>query len=175
VIKTLLKDDAGEEPEKDHVDRFDDDARVSIHDIREDLGRQLDLVSDRQNAMITIVGILVAFASLLFITIYPEEGFFNSSVGLDSYSAIAFGICCAVGITTLLFWKNWDFGLDGNIKEAISRFNEDRWFSVQTELLSGLFDSYDEMCDKNHALSQRIKIMVLIIMTGLITMVIGRL
>ena len=59
------------------ADEYDADVRFAIHDIREDLGRHLNLSSDRQNAMITIVGILLAFASLLFINMYPEDGFFT--------------------------------------------------------------------------------------------------
>jgi hypothetical protein len=156
----------------DPDDDFDDETRFAMHDIREDFARHLNLASGRQNAMITIVGILVAFASLLFIDIYPKGGFHDLN-GFESASAVAMLICCAVGIITLLFWKG-DKVLHGNINDAIGKFNEEEWYEVQRELMVGLNHSYVETHVENWFLSKIIKVMAFIILLGLIMMIMGR-
>jgi len=168
---SLPEEDALEDSNFESV--FDAEVRFAIHDIREDLGRHLNLSSDRQNAMIMIVGILLAFASLLFINIYPEGGILHDLMSFESMSTIAMAVCCFVGVITLLFWRG-DKHLEGNIDSAIERFNEEKWFEVQKELLLGLSKSQHKTHEENSRLSKTIKLMVFIISFGLVLMMIGR-
>jgi len=168
------EDEAGCENEENERDGpFDDNARNAIHDIREDLGRQLGLASNKQNSMVTIIVILLAFASLMFISTYPDDGLLNSPLSGGSLSAIVFGLCCTVGIMTMLLWRDHDQASDEYISQAIDHFNKEKLFDVQTELFYGLRVSHNATREKNAILGKVIKMMVFIIAIGITVTMIG--
>ncbi|MCL2607473.1 MAG: hypothetical protein FWD92_02800 [Methanomassiliicoccaceae archaeon] len=173
-IDNFRDSDAQEDEEAEEQNQFNDDARNAIYDIREGLGRQLELASNKQNSMVTIIGILLAFASLMFISTYPNEGVLNGLLSGASISAIFFGACCAAGIITILLWRDQGRSSERYISQAIDYFNKEMLFEVQTELFYGLKYSYNTTREKNIFLGKVIKLMVLIITIGIIVTIFGR-
>ncbi len=139
--------------------------------IREDLGRQLDLASNRQNTMIQIIGIIMAFASLLLIECVhyctdPTDFVFMAAL-------VAFLICCMVGTLSLWQWKNWELLTGSDIDSTIQSFNDGDFFEVQSKIIKGIAGSYDQTSIDNYVLKRRISYMVIFLLTGLVLLLIG--
>jgi len=86
--------------------KFNRDSITSLHVLREDFGRQLELISNKQNTMIQTIGIVLAFASILLIEaihLCKDSPVYSSAAAL-----MAFILCCTVGVQTLWQWKGWE-------------------------------------------------------------------
>ena len=175
LISIEHSDQTEEDPgKKDNTHGYESyyNAMATIHAVREDFGRQLELASDRQNAMVQSVGIILAFASILLIEsirlLYPEPNKIYNIIALASFL-----MCCATGIATIWRWKNWELysGLDFN--KVINFFNMEKIFAMHFLLLKGVIDSHDMMRNNNFFIKKRISIMAIFLSGGIALMLMG--
>lgn len=166
------RDDSGRKEGYTYGYDFDTVAVTALQTLKEDFGRQLELVSDRQNAMVQSTGIILAFASVLLIeTIRIVQ---THPYGmLDIISAFSLFVCCLVGIATIWEWKNWNLytGFDSN--DIIEAFNDWRFVRLYSLLLTGVLESYAVMSGNNYILRKRITYMVLSLLAGTVFTVVG--
>jgi len=158
---------------EEDINWFEEGTRAAIHDIREDLGRQLGIATNKHSSHITVIGILIAFSSVLLIAVLPESRYAWSDLS-EILASVAFLLCCLFGFFAILRWKKEDHATGGHISRAIEHFNERNMFSVQTELLDGLDASYSTVMDSNDKLGKWILYMVSFIIAGLVVTVAGK-
>lgn len=166
------QEDADQEDEYADSGGFDDDVVAAIHAIKDDSGRQLELASDKHNAMVQSMGIILAFASILFV---ETTQFVNTDVnGLMSVVALcAFLTCCLIGVATILEWKSWDLYTGSESDKVVDAFNDRNFIGVHYMLLIGIYRSYDAMSDNIYILKSRIRYMALFLFVGIVFMATG--
>ena len=148
--------------------------KVSL--MRGEFGRQLGLMSDRQNAMLVSIGILVAFASILFaqqILLLDIDFSEWKKWIFNIVSMILLLICCLLGI--LVIYKSSDYlvftGM--NIGAATKKFSEEPAEKIEIDMLDGLHKAYYYTSSDNYYLSKVIKAMVLLLLLGIVMLILG--
>ncbi|MCL2148503.1 MAG: hypothetical protein FWH47_04095 [Methanomassiliicoccaceae archaeon] len=148
------------------------EAASTVRDIREDFSRQLEVTSSRQNAMVQSVGIMLAFASMLFIetirSVYSNSG---DAAGVASLASFLF--CCVVGVMTIWQWRNWELYSGYDYDKMAESFNKGEFVGVQLLLLRGVIKSRKAASGNNFVLRERIKYMALCLFTGIAFMLVG--
>jgi len=159
--------------EQDEYDRdYDARALTALRTIKEDLDRQLELVSDRQNTMIQSIGIILAFASVLLVSTMRLVQMRLDNIP-EMISITALFTCCVIGIATIREWKNWKLYTGSNLYKVINAFNEEKYTILYHMLLEGVAKSFDAMSDNNYILKRRITYVVLSLLVGTAFTVIG--
>jgi hypothetical protein len=151
---------------------YDSNALAAIHALREDFGRRLELVSNRQNTMFQSIGILLAFASILM-TQAISMIFLNPDNVCGTVALATFLLCCAAGIVTIWEWRNWKLFTGLNSDELADLFNRRRFIHLQKQLLSGVIESNDRVAYNNLIIKNRIYYMVVSLSAGVALMLIG--
>ena len=151
---------------------FDGIAVAAIHSIKEDLGRQLELASDRQNAMVQSVGIILAFASILLVetvrSLYLDNG---DALGVISLAS--FLLCSVVGIVTIWQWRGWDLYAGFEYGKIADLFDDRKFVDLERLLLRGVAMSHSVAIGNNYVIRGRIKYMVMSFFIGVASMLIG--
>jgi len=162
-------EDACRENEYAGSREFDHDVVTAIHAIKDDFGRQLELASDKHNAMIQSMGIILAFASILLIETIQ---FVNMQMGgLLSIAALcAFFVCCFIGIITILTWNSWDLYTGFESDKIVDTFNDRNFVNVHYMLLKGIIGSRDAMSENIYILKHRIRYMAASLFIGIVFM-----
>jgi len=155
-----------------NINEFNRDVVTAIHSIRDDVGRQLVLTSDKNNALIQMIGVILAFASILLVQTIQHID--SDMRGMLSAGALfLFLICCLIGVVTMLEWKNWDLFIGSENNKAIDAFNVRRFVDMHISLLDGMRTSYSKMSDKLYILKGRIRYMTLFLFLGLVFMMVS--
>ena len=151
---------------------FYSDALTALLAMKDDFGRQLELASERQNAMVQSIGIILAFASILM----------GEAVRLmhtnpwnvyDAVSMAAMLACCMTGIATIWEWKSWRLYTGSDTDSVIDAFNSWRFIDLHHLLVGGVLKSHDAMAHNNYILRRRISLMVLFLLAGTVSTVTG--
>jgi hypothetical protein len=125
---------------------FDSTTLTAILTLKDDFGRQLELVSDRQNTMVQSIGIILAFASVLLMEIVQII-----HLSLDSIpgiiSVVALLTSCLIGIATIWEWKSWSLRTGFNLYNVTEVFNDGNFVKLYSLLLEGVVRSFESMSD----------------------------
>jgi len=158
---------------RNELDRdFDARALTAILTIKDDFDRQLESVLDRQNTMIQSIGIILAFASVLLVSVMRSVQLRLDSVP-EVISVAALFSCCVIGIVTIREWKNWELYSGLDLGKVIDAFNEEQYTRLYYLLLGGTVRSYETMSGKNFILRDRITYMVLSLLMGTVFALVG--
>jgi len=143
-INSLIKRGTSERDEEGRYwddnygsNEFDQDALIAFQALREDLGRQLELVSDRQNTMVQSIGIILAFASILLMEVIHST-YTNAGSIFVTASILALFACCITGIATIWEWKSWRLYTGYSSNDLSEAFNNWRFIELYHLLLTGV-------------------------------------
>jgi hypothetical protein len=140
---------------------------------RKDLGRQLGLVSDRQNAMLQSIGILVAFASILFLQLLAMDPVFEGYGFFFVASIESVLFCCIIGVLMILQTSRFALSAGMAIEEEVILYNSDEINNLEERITRGLIGAYRTVYKNNTRLMIIIKYMVALLLIGIITMFAG--
>jgi hypothetical protein len=141
--------------------------------IRGDIERQLGLASDRQNSMLQSIGILVAFASILFLQLLTMDPAFDGFGAFFATSIFSVLLCCLLGIFTILESRKFALSAGMNIMDEISRYNDDNAEHLETEIANGMIRAYEAAYHDNANLVLKIILIGALLLIGIITMSLG--
>jgi len=180
LANSLIK----EEPDKAKKDgRFREDENAEDHEfdnvamtvfqvLKEDFGRQLELLSGRQNTMVQSIGIILAFASVLLIESIRMIST-NSDNLFDLISMASLFACCLTCIATIWEWKSWSLYIGLESDKVVDAFNDWNYVSLYEMLLAGVLQSHKATKRNNYILKKRISYVVMLLLTGTVFAVIG--
>ena len=156
------------DPECEH--RIMNERALSV--IKEDIGRQLGLASDRQNAMLQSIGILLAFASILLLQIIVMNPSFSGYGLLFAVSIICVLFCCVLGVSVLSSSAfSLSFGMD--VEKEVGLYTDGKIEDPEIEIMNGISDAWKEVRRYNAFLINVIRCMVLPLLVGILTMLAG--
>ena len=156
------------DPECEH--RIENERALSA--IKEDIGRQLGLASDRQNAMLQSIGILLAFASILLLQIIVMNPSFSGYGLLFAVSIICVLFCCVLGVSVLSSSAfSLSFGMD--VEKEVGLYTDGKIEDPEIEIMNGISDAWKEVRRYNAFLINVIRCMVLPLLVGILTMLAG--
>ena len=147
--------------------KYDINDEKALKVIKEDIGRQLGLVSDRRNTMVQSIGIIMAFASVLFaqiITVGTFEGisgiYFTSSL-LCLFSCGAMGIFTILKSTVFVTWSGM------KIDEEAILYNKGDTKNLEVDIVNGMNEALEETSNENEDLIFIIRLMATLLMIGM--------
>jgi len=151
---------------------FDNDALTALLAMKDDFGRRLELASDRQNAMVQSIGIILAFASILLgeTVRLIHTGQWGAC---EAVSVTAMLSCCMTGIATIWEWKSWKLYTGFYSDDVVRAFRGWRFVDLHYMLVGGVLISHDAMTRNNYILRRRISWMVLFLISGTLSTVTG--
>ena len=136
--------------------------------IKEDIGRQLGLASDRRNTIVQSIGIMMAFASVLFAQIITVGTFEGISGSFFSFSLLCLFFCSIMGIFTILkstVFVTWS-GM--KIDEEAILYNKGDTKTLEVDVVNGMSEALEETIDENEDLISIIQSMAILLMVGMI-------
>lgn len=150
----------------------EDEDKDTLLLIKEDIGRQLGLASERQNAMLQSIGILLAFASILFLQIIIMNPSFSGYGLFFVVSIICVLFCCVLGVSVL---SSSAFSLSSgmDIEEEINLYRKGELDDLGSKIVNGMHESQKEVCRYNVFLINVIRCMVVPLLIGILTMLAG--
>ena len=172
MIQTEVLDSEHDSREGARHYEFDDEAVAAVRELREDFGRRLELASNRQDAMMQSIGVILAFASILLVeavrSLHLGEG-----AGTGTVSLLSFLICSIIGVATIWQWRNWELyaGLEyGRVSDS---FSDRRFVELRRLLLESVVRSHGVATRNNYIIRGRIKYMVMCFLIGIASMLAG--
>jgi len=143
-----------------------------LSSVKEDVGRQLGLASDRQNAMLQSIGILLAFASILLLQIIVMNPSFSGYGVLFAVSILCVLFCCVLGVSILSSSAfSLSFGMD--VEKEVGSYSDGKAEDLESDIVNGMSEAWKEVCRYNKFLINIIRCMVLPLLVGILTMLAG--
>lgn len=96
----------------------------AFHELKADIERKFGLHVSFQNTVISIIGVLLAFSSVVFV--------WSLGYGVDVFVKYLFGASCVLGVMAVTVWALRDIPMGANIESLIKKYN------------SGDHEHYDE-------------------------------
>jgi hypothetical protein len=153
--------------------RYDTKNHEALQIIKEDVGRQLGLASDRQNLILQSVGILLAFASVLFVPmaivntdIIFENSYFTAAM-------ILVFLCCLVGVCTLILSGAFTLSSGLSVKNEIYRYNTGDTKDLEIDIVNSMNEAREDITHSNGFLTKIIRWMAFLLFIGILLMLIG--
>jgi len=147
--------------------------RDALSLLREDIGRQLGLASDRQNTLLQSAGILVAFASILLLQLLAMDPDLSGYGMLFTASMGAGLICCIAGILVILRSSGFALSTGMVAREAIDHYNRKETDGFEAKMVMGIGEAYETVYVNNTRLIGTIRYMVVLLLIGVLTMFTG--
>ncbi|MCL1811357.1 MAG: hypothetical protein FWG41_03960 [Methanomassiliicoccaceae archaeon] len=148
----------------ENASKKDDQNALTL--IREDLGRQLGLASDRQNTMLQSIGVMVAFASILFLQLLAMEPVFDGYGVFFIISLCSVLFCCIYGVFAILSSSNFALLTGMGVEEAKSSYENDEVCDIEATITNGMDRAYEAVYRNNANLIDRLTYMVALLMVG---------
>lgn len=143
--------------------------RKALFVVREDLGRQLGLASDRQNATLQSIGILVAFASILFLQLLAMDPVLERG-GIFSWLSMGSVLLCSiVGILTILKSSNFALSTGMGAEDVMELYEMKKTDDLEIMIAHGVNRAYRMVYRNNAHLNDRITYMVVLLLLGIFT------
>jgi hypothetical protein len=165
----LPEDNADGTTQKEENDHDEREYALSL--LKEDHSRQLQLASDRQNTLLQSIGILVAFASVIFVqkaldTSIPSEN------GIEVLADPIF-LCCIVGIGTIMMSWKFGFHMGMNVRRSAERYNEGLYGSLTFDIVLSLYHANLRANGRNRWLNIILILAALLFLIGIIKIIAG--
>jgi hypothetical protein len=159
----------GQKIEQDPEIRFQN----ALFVMREDLGRQLGLASDRQNTMLQSIGIIVAFSSILFLQLLAMDPAFDG-YGLLFIISIGSVLSCSVfGIHTIMVSSNFALSAGMEADKMVELYDNHEIDNYELKVANGISRALISASQKNASLTERVTYMVAALLLGVFTMFAG--
>ena len=137
--------------------------------LREDYSGQLQLASDRQNAILQSIGILVAFASVIFVQKLLSSGPVENDIYL--YISDPTFLCCIVGIGTIMMSWKFAFPTGMNVRRSAERFNKGDFKDFELTIVNELYNANLKANDRNRWLNILLILVAALLILGIIKLV----
>jgi len=148
--------------------------RNALSIFREDAGRQLSLMSDRHNTMLQSVGILVAFASILFLQLITIGPALDGSGGILFMVSMGSILLCGIyGTVTISGSRGFVPSAGLSIEEEKALCETQRTNSLEERITERILGSCEIAYRSNTRLADRMTHMAMLLMVGTITLFIG--
>jgi len=139
--------------------------------IREDLSRQLGLMSDSHNTMLQSVGILVAFASILFLQLIAMGPALDGNGGiLFMVSMGSFLLCGIYGVVTISESRGFVLSAGLSIEEEKDLYETQRTNSLEERITERILCSCETAYQSNTRLADRMTHVAMLLMVGILTL-----
>jgi len=159
--------------EDDEYDYYDE-REHALFVLREDVSRQLKLTSDRQNMILQLIGILVAFASIIFVQqLIMDTDVHGWRMYAFAISLLLIFFCCTLGIYTIMMSDVFAISTGRKIERSVDRYNEGDIEGFEAYIVSGMYYAFVETHNKNEQLTKRLKQMSLMLMLGIVMLING--
>jgi len=149
------------------------DVQNALSLLRKDIGRQLGLASDRYNTLLQSIGILVAFASILFLQLLAIDPVFAGYGILFASSMLSVFFCCIVGILSILRSSRFALSAGIAVDKETDLFKKGEIEDFEMKIAIGLDKAYETTYENNTRLTEIIRYMVVLLLLGIIAMFAG--
>lgn len=147
--------------------------RDSLLLVKEDIGRQLHLASDRQNAMLQSIGIIVAFASILIAQIITRNPSFDGLGALLLVSLVSLLSCSGLGIYSIVTSDAFTIflGMDDDVE--VNLLNKRETNKLEVDIVNNMKEALDDTLYNNQDLLAALQYLGVLLILGLITLLFG--
>ncbi|MCL1810824.1 MAG: hypothetical protein FWG41_01175 [Methanomassiliicoccaceae archaeon] len=147
--------------------------RISLSIIKEDIGRQLGLASDRQNSILQSIGILVAFASVLFVQIIVMNPSFDGSGWIFVFSLACLLFCSGLGVVVLIMSKAFTIIMGNDNRGAATLLKTEEINNLEIDIVNGMIISLKATKYNNSNLVAYLRSMGILLVAGLVALLIA--
>ncbi|MCL1979313.1 MAG: hypothetical protein FWG60_04060 [Methanomassiliicoccaceae archaeon] len=147
---------------------FEPSDKKTLSVIREDLGRQLGLASERRNAMVQTVGIMAAFASVLFLQVLATGPALEGFGILFIVSMGSFLFCCIWGAVTFLNSRDHVLSAGVSLENGLGISFDGDSYDLEAKIAVGMCNACRNVNLINTMLSEKIAYMVMLLTVGVI-------
>jgi len=125
------------------IAHFETEDKGALSLLREDIGRQLGLASDRQNTLLQSIGVLIAFASIVFLQLMTMNPVSDWG-GVLSVASMGFiALCCAYGIFTILLSSGFTLSAGMRVEEERDIYDSADVKCLEVKIVAGISKAYD--------------------------------